>query len=60
MRQNVDKNGIPILSRGFIVKTKKGRNGCSRTPLNLPTSSNREERTGATLGRYRDIWPAVK
>jgi hypothetical protein len=55
-----DRNGIPIIDDKFLIEMKKGRNACQRPPLRFPTSSNREERTGATLGRYLDIWPSVK
>lgn len=55
-----DKNGIPILDGDSFVEMKKGRDACQRPPLISTTSPNREERTGATLGKYRDIWPSVK
>lgn len=56
MRNN--KNGIPILDNMSNPEMKKGRNGCNRPPLVIRTSPR--ERKGATLGKYRDVWPPVK
>jgi hypothetical protein len=55
-----DRNGIPVLDDMSNPEMKKGRNGCNRPPPLISTSSTRKERTGATLGKYRNIWPSVK
>lgn len=53
-----DKNGIPILGESYVSEMRKGCNSANCPPPVIKTSSR--ERTGATLGRYRDIWPSVK
>lgn len=53
-----NKNGIRILDKSPSLEMKKGRNTGKCSPLKSTTSSR--ERTGATLGKYRDIWPSVK
>jgi len=57
---DLDKNGIPILGKDYIARMKKGCNTRQCPPPAISTSSSRKERTGAVLGKYREIWPTVK
>jgi len=58
--ERLDRNGIPILGEGYVSEMTKGCNSANCPPLKKSTSSPSQERTGATLGKYREIWPPVK
>lgn len=54
-----DRNGIRILDNSNSPEMKRGRNIFQDACPHVIRTSSRE-RTGATLGIYRDIWPSVK